>query len=185
MKRIIVFEGIASSGKTTLERTVAERLPDSEIVTEGVTLMPAIDNTDVAAAKRHLEGVLDSIRRSPARNVILDRFHLTHAFRTGSAVGEFSAIEDGLRDIGGTTVVLLTIDPEAIPARIEETVALRGGGWKKGKQGTAEEKIAYYRRQQETLEDLASSSRLPVLRIDTTAKDWEAYADSIVGRVSS
>ncbi|GEM_PF-4815264 len=52
MKNILIFEGIASSGKTTLEKLMIERLPGAVLVSENDTLMPVIDNRDGKRASK-------------------------------------------------------------------------------------------------------------------------------------
>lgn len=182
MKNIIIFEGIASAGKTTLEKLVAESLPDSVVISEDTTLMPVVDNADKNVAMAHLEKQLKTIKDLSAQNVIVDRFHLTHAFRTQSDLKVFSGIEQELQGMGNTLVVLLTISPKHIKERIEETALRRKDGWKKGALGTLDEKVLYYKNQQEILLSLLPASRLRSVVIDTTKKVWKRYADMIVTR---
>ena len=99
-------------------------------------------------------------------------------------IKDFSEIETGLQKAGNVLVVLLTIKPELIKQRIEETALQRKDNWKKGAQGNIDEKVAYYTRQQEILLAFASSSHLPTLVIDTTSKDWEMYIKTILGRMN-
>ena len=114
--KLIIFEGIASSGKTTLERMLVDRLPNSKIVTEGDTLMPLIENRDPAVAIDHLRKLLVEFQKETAEYLIIDRFHLTHAFRAHTSLKEFSVIEDGLCELGEVLIVLLTIDADSIKA---------------------------------------------------------------------
>jgi len=96
MKTLIIFEGVASSGKTTLEDLLLEQTKDAELITEDATLMPLIDNTDIKVAKKHLKEVLDKINSMSVPIVLLDRFHLTHIFRTKSDLDTFQEIEEYL-----------------------------------------------------------------------------------------
>ncbi|MBP7075287.1 MAG: hypothetical protein KBA81_07895 [Rhabdochlamydiaceae bacterium] len=171
--KLIIFEGIASSGKTTLERLLADKLPNSKIVTEGDTLMPLIENRDQVAAIDYLRKLITVFKKETADYLIIDRFHLTHAFRSHASLKEFSSIEESLRELGETLLVLLTIDTDSIKARIEETMSYRRDQWKKGAQGTLEEKAIYYAEQQEQLKRFQQVTTLPSIIIDTTNKDWE------------
>lgn len=179
-KRILIFEGIASSGKTMLEKLVAGRMPGSFLLGEDETLMPLIDNRNPETALSHLHGLVERLKSNPASVFIVDRFHLTHAFRTGTDLVEFGPIEDELCALGDVTMVFLQIDWAAIKGRICESMHRRQGAWKKGKQGSLEERTDYYTKQQDELLALLRKSELPRLIVDTTDKDWARYADEIV-----
>ena len=183
MKNLIIFEGITSSGKTTLEKFLAEALPRSTVISEGTTLMPLVENTDANLAQKFLKEQLKIISENPAKTIIIDRFHFTHAFRTQSDLYTFSAIETDLQKIGTVLVVFLTIEPSHIQERIEETIQYRKDDWKKGAQGSLEEKVAYYANQQHTLQSFVASTSLPTLTIDTTNKAWNEYAKEILSKV--
>lgn len=181
--QIIIFEGIASSGKTTLESLLAKKLTPSEIFSENVTLMDLIDNRDKDTALQHLRNVLAEIKSRDVDWIIIDRFHFTHAFRTGSNLQAFSKIESELKKIGKVSIVLLAVDEDHIRERIEETVERRKGKWKKGAKGSLEEKTTYYTDQQKRLLEFAKQTDLPLLAINTTAKDWEKYAEKIASSI--
>lgn len=172
MKRAVIFEGIASSGKTTLERMLNERIKGSVLVTEGKTLMPIFDEKDPRIGAEYLSGVLEEIRGEGSETVIIDRFHITQAFRTRSPLSEFQMLERRLCEIRQPFLILLSIQEEAILSRIQETDAYRAGTWLKKKQGTYEERAEYYKEQQRVLKQRAKESSLPALIIDTTDKDW-------------
>lgn len=184
MQSFIIFEGIASSGKTTLERLLNEKLEGSVIVSEGQTLMPLIENKEPQKAVEHLSTVLDDIEGQPAKAFIVDRFHLTHAFRTGSGLSVFSGIEKRIGEEHKPLIVLLQMNEGVIADRINETAALRGTSWAKGKQGSLEEKVAYYKEQQRKLIELIRQSSLPVLVVDTTNKDWSRCATDILTKLA-
>ncbi len=179
-KRVIIFEGIASSGKTTLERMIADSLPNSVVIKESETLMPLINNRNANFALNHLLGILDRIKKSSEEVLIVDRFHFTHAFRTQSPLAAFNVVEDRLNKLFSPRVVFLSIRKDLIGTRIQESVNLRGDSWKKGKQGNIVEKKEYYINQQLELESMMKETTLPVLSIDTSSKDWELYLSEIV-----
>lgn len=178
MKKIFIFEGIASSGKTTLQNMLIEKLPNAILIDETETLMPLIDNHDVVKATSHLSKLLEKIERSSEDNIIIDRFHYTHAFRTNSTLAPFREIEEKLGKYS-TLVIFLKISDKEIPMRIKETTELRGDNWKKGKQGTLKERVAHYRDQQTYLENLHQQTILPYKKIDTSDKDWQRCFDKI------
>jgi thymidylate kinase len=172
MRPCIIFEGIASSGKTTLERMLQEMLEGSVIVSEGQTLMPLIENKEPQKAVLHISAVLDEIKKQSAGAFIVDRFHLTHAFRTSTSLSLFGEIEKRIKEEYKPLIVLLQMNEEVIPDRIKETAAFRGTSWAKGKQGSLEEKIAYYKDQQRKLTELIQQSSLPAVIVNTSDKDW-------------
>ena len=184
---IIIFEGIASSGKTTIEKRLFEHLSDTKIISESDTLMQLIDNEDVDVAKNHLSQLFEKIDGADTKNIILDRFHITHAFRTKTNVSDFSEIEERLKSFGKVLLILLTIRSEAIRGRIEETMEYRKEGWDKGSRGvkTIKEKVDYYKAQQERLRQLISESTLSHIEVDTTLKDWVSAGQEIMNAIKN
>ena len=180
--KIILFEGIAGSGKTTLQKMLVEQLEDSVVISEEKTLMSLVDNRDAAVALEHLNAILDEMKAHNTSYLILDRFHLTHAFRTKSNLSDFSLIENELAKIGDVLIVLLAVDEQNIQERIEETMAHRKENWKTGGQGakTMEEKVVYYTNQQKVLKEQLGQSRFPSIIVDTTQKDWRGNVEQIM-----
>lgn len=181
---MIIFEGIASSGKTTLERMLQEKLEGSAIVSEGQTLMPLIENKEPRKAVGHLTAVLDEMEKQPTTVFIVDRFHLTHAFRTNASLSFFDGIEERITKAFKPLIVLLQMNEDVIRERIEETALLRGSSWQKGRQGSLEEKVEYYKNQQRILIELTKRSHLPVMIVNTTDKDWPRCIGEILTQVS-
>jgi hypothetical protein len=184
VKRILIFEGIASSGKTTTARQLVECFPEAAIVSEDETLMPLIANLDPGVAREHLTAILAHVYRLRQPVVVVDRFHLTHAFRTSTPLRAFRTLEARLSRDFNPIVILLTVRNDAIPARLLRTSAKRGDGWQRGRRGSFAERVAYYRSQQVALLQLAQQSRLPVLIIDTTEMDWPRYVQVIIRAVA-
>ena len=145
MKRIIIFEGIASSGKTTLERMLNDRMKDSVLITEGKTLMPIFDEKDSRVATEHLSRVVDEISNESSETIIVDRLHLTQAFRTDTPLSQFEVLEQRLHKISKPLLIFLSIQEDAIFNRIKETDEYRAGTWLKEKLGTYEERTEYYK----------------------------------------
>lgn len=180
--KVIIFEGIATSGKTTLEKLLKEGFRNVEIISETKTLMELIDNRDPEVALDHLQKILNEFKKKKVDILIIDRFHLTHAFRTANDLNFFNGIDEQLTAYD-TLLVLLTVAEDKIQERIEETARIRDGGWSKGKRGTIEEKVKYYTNQQLRLKYLFDESRLNKMMIDTTEKGWRGYVWEIVREV--
>ena len=181
-KKLIIFEGIASSGKTTLINLVQNELKKKgtvRVISEEETLMPLIDNTATDIAATFLHDFLKKLSQYNEDTIIIDRFHFTHAFRTNSDISDFDFIEDTIARYTDH-VILLTINDDVIKQRIDKAAQLRGGSWKKGKQGTIEEKAEYYKNQQTKLVEMSHKSRLWVYMLDTKNMDWPKLAAKIV-----
>lgn len=183
-QKLIIFEGIASSGKTTLIKEMKNKLDENfsvEVVGEDETLMPFIDNKSKEVALEFIKKFLDSrIKNLKASVIIIDRLHLTHAFRTKSSITYFRNVEDYLLKHYQTYVILLKIAENKIQSRIEHANFIRGERWEKGKAGTMEEKIDYYKTQQGYLLEISKESQLKLMQIDTTSMNWVEIADSII-----
>lgn len=181
--RLIILEGIAGSGKTTVHKRLLAELASSVVIGEDVTLWPLIDNRDPGLAFDFLESLLPTLREQRAEYVIVDRLHLTHAFRTRITLEPFTAFERALQAIGKPLLVLLTVATEQIGPRLEETIRFRKDTWKKGASGTIEERIAYYQDQQTRLMQLQSESCLETLTVNTTDKNWDRCTASIIAHL--
>ncbi|MBI2676358.1 MAG: hypothetical protein HYX21_00165 [Candidatus Yanofskybacteria bacterium] len=185
--KLLIFEGIASSGKTTIVKELTNKLKENssvEIIGEGETLMPLVDNISKKTALKFLKEFLDSrVKKIKTSVVIIDRFHFTHAFRTKSSVNDFKSIEGYLLEHYQPFIILLKMDESKIQERIEHARILRGEQWVKGKSGTLEEKIEYYTNQQRYLLELSRESKLKTVVVDTTVMNWTELADDIVSNI--
>lgn len=183
-KQLIIFEGIASSGKTTLENSVASRYEGScATISEAQTLMPLIENKDAEVAQDHLKHVCEQLMQMDEELILIDRLHLTHAFRTHSELSIFASTENFLLQHFSILLVLLVIDEGSIKFRIEDAQNRRGPLWKHGKEGSLDEKVQYYIKQQRQLITYAQESTLPHIQIDTTGQWWDEYADVIFSKI--
>ncbi len=182
-QKLIIFEGIASSGKTTLINKLKDKLASDfsvKVISETETLMPLIDNKSPETAITFLKECLENTLKNFQEEVfIIDRFHLTHAFRTNTTLSDFKDIEDKLKILYTPFLILLTIDDELIKQRITKTAELRGTTWAKGKQGTIDEKVEYYKNQQEELIHLVKESEINSLLLNTSHMNWNELTKSI------
>ncbi len=184
-KHLIILEGIATSGKSTVLHALAAALKTDhtiKMVTEDETLMGLVENQRLDVAERHLRKLLDQFLATQAEIVLVDRFHLTHLFRTGSTLKDIAALEETLLLEFDPQIFLLVVDDQRIPERVQDA-RNRRGSWL-GKSGTLAQKCAYYRNQQEILKALARTSRIPVTVIDTTAMDWPSVTKRIIEALS-
>lgn len=180
MKRLIIFEGIATSGKTTLINLLAQQLDKVVVISEAVTLLPLFENRSTNVAINFLKTQLQEFDRCDADILIVDRFHFTHAFRTGSFLAVFHEIENELKQLFDARIIFLHIDDSVVESRVVETDNFRGDSWINKKQGSIQERTAYYVEQQQFLSRLGQESALPVLSINTSDKNWESAVTTII-----
>jgi thymidylate kinase len=184
-KKIIIIEGIATSGKTTLKDKLVSFLTASNhkvvVVGEDQTLMPILHNTDKGVALKLLDEVIKSVLATDNEIVIFDRLYFTHIFRTHSTTQDFSQMFDLL--LGHQVlIVLLTVEKSSIRNRILMAMEQRGSGWTEfvKKKGTDDEIAQYYIDQQDKLIDLVEESSLPTAVFNTTSGNYEEIKVEII-----
>jgi thymidylate kinase len=182
--KLIIFEGIATSGKTTLIEKLQKILKPRysiAVFPEDETLMPIVKNKNKDIALHFLWDFIEKRLKRTKKDVLLvDRLYFTHIFRTKSSNKDFQAVEDFLLNLYDALVILLFVDENTIEKRIRKTEKLRGGDWGQGKKGPMEERIAYYANQQRILRRAIKESRVPHLVFNTTEMKWRKYADKII-----
>lgn len=180
-KHLIILEGIASSGKTTIVNNLVRKLAVSNKVrafSEDETLMSIVNDRRMETAHNLMHELLVKFENSPADFLITDRYHFSHTYRTEKNLDSVSEIENSLIKEFKAHIYLLTVDEEKIPARVQDSWNRRGE-WL-GKSGPIEEKTEYYIRQQQKMLELAKQSKIPVSIIDTTNMNWEEITDKII-----
>ncbi len=187
LKKLIIIEGISSSGKTTVQRLLKERLSKAgsvKTLSEGTTLISLVRNRSKKSALDHLKRLLSKMETSRYDFYITDRFHLTHIFRTNSNPAYFRKLEKTMLTWFDVLLVLLVIDRRFIRKSLEHTFSIRKS-LGKGKRGTIDDRVAYYEDQQEKLLKAAKASSLRLLRINTTKSalkgtEWDGYVNKIL-----
>lgn len=176
--RTVIFEGIATSGKSTIIEQLAVLLgPQSKlkIVLETETLMNIVDNTDKSVSIAYLIKLIDRVYAEDSDIVIFDRLYLTHIFRTHSSMADFKAIEDILRPFMPETV-FLEIDEGAIADRVAKASEHRDPKWKEyifTKGQTIDEVADYYIQQQRNQLQLLQKSTLAYRICNTTYHNYQ------------
>ncbi len=149
--KILVFEGIATSGKSTLIQRLQQALPslDIAVVDESKTHIPIKDQKD----DRHIAFFKQRIAKSVSLHVdviIFDRLYLTQAFRSKAAISDYVEIEELLAAYSPTTI-FLKVDEAAIANRILKATKHRESHWGKyvkTKGQSFQEIASYYINQQ-------------------------------------
>jgi thymidylate kinase len=187
-KKIIILEGIATSGKTTLKDKLVSYFTENNhkvsVIGEDETLMPILHSTEKSVAIELLSKVIKKVVSDDSEVIIFDRLYFTHLFRTHSNTQDFSDIINLLSECN-VLIVLLTVEKTSIGNRIFQTMKLRGSGWTEyvKKKGTDEEIIDYYVNQQEKLIELVQESQLQTLTFDTTHGDYDEIKNKIVEKI--
>src|SRR3990167_7124032 len=96
--KILILEGIATSGKTSVKNKLADAFVEKginfSIIEEDETLMPILHNTDKQVGIDLLKKVIDNALKAEKDFIIFDRLFFTHIFRTKSSIEDFREIEN-------------------------------------------------------------------------------------------
>jgi thymidylate kinase len=174
--KILILEGIPTSGKSTLAESIKGQLAGLavRVVTERQTHEPIMMQTK----QLHLlffERLIQQAVAGQSDLVIFDRLYLTQAVRANARLTEYSAIEHMLSAHNALSVYL-RVDEDAIAVRIAKAVAHRDastadfqwGEHFKTKGNTDDEIAAYYIAQQRKQIALLGTSTLPHMICDST-----------------
>ena len=182
--KILILEGIATSGKTSVKNKLADAFVEKginfSIIEEDETLMPILHNTDKQVGIDLLKKVIDNALKAEKDFIIFDRLFFTHIFRTNSTLEDFQEIEDMLG--GQSLLAFLKIDEAAIPERVKNARGHRGKEWDEyvSKKGSDEEIYQYYINQQRLLLDLLKHTSLKYKIYDTTDIEFKNVANEIL-----
>lgn len=184
--KILILEGIATSGKSTITASIKEQLADLTVrlVGEVETHEPIMKHTD----ELHIPFFKTLIERLVAEKpelIIFDRLYLTQAFRAGVSLAEYSAIENLLSQ-HDTLTVFLRVDEQAISKRIAKAAGHRDPSWGEyiKTKGAIESEIAeYYIEQQQNQIKLLGTSTLPHMVCNTTHHNYSEITQQILKRL--
>ena len=182
--KIIILEGIATSGKSSIKDKLAKAFVEKEInfsiIEEDETLMPILNNTDRQTSINLLKNVISKALKKKKDFIIFDRLFFTHIFRTNSSIDDFRNIEKIIND--QALLVLLKIDESKIPERITHAREHREKSWNEyvGKKGNNEEIFQYYTNQQRLLLNLLKGTSLKYKVYNTTNMDFDDIAKDIL-----
>lgn len=187
--QIIILEGIASSGKTTIKNHLlsefGKRKLGYKVIDEKKTLMPILKNTAKTLSLKFLSNLLKKELNQDTAILIFDRLFFTHIFRTASKLPDFKHIENILLKYD-TLLVLLIIQEEKIAERIFRAMQHRGKKWKTfvKEKGNDKEIIEYYKKQQQFLLKLTKQSSIPHITEDSTDMDFERIKKTILKKIN-
>jgi thymidylate kinase len=181
--KILIIEGIATSGKSSLIKKISNLLEKDTIRVygEAETHVPIMDKT----SDLHIEFfklLLEDSAKVKKELTIFDRFHLTQAFRAKVSVDKYFEFEDLLL-AHSTLIAYLMVDEQAIPNRVKLATQHREASWGeyvKTKGKSLDEIAQYYSEQQRNQLHLLEQSKLESRVFNTTNHDYEAIAKIII-----
>jgi thymidylate kinase len=192
MKKMLIVEGIATSGKSSLIKEITNLLGEDKVrvYSESETHMPIIEQVNELHIK-FFKDLVEDAQKSNAELIIFDRLHFTQAYRAKADIFKYVEVEDLLL-IQSALVVYLQVDEPAINARIEFSsrhprVALSTehseeswGEHIKKKGQSLDEIAAYYIVQQRNQIDLLKQSKLKSRIFNTTHHEYNVIANQII-----
>lgn len=178
--KVLIFEGIATSGKSTIISGLQKALPDLKVVIAGEseTHIPIIKET----SDKHIGFFKELINRLASEkpdNVIFDRLYLTQAFRAKCNISDYSEIEELLTKYSPLTI-FLKVDEDAVEDRISKASEHRGSEYFRSRGETSGEKAQYYIDQQKYQLELLEHSTLPYEIINTTDHNYEKVVRQVL-----
>jgi thymidylate kinase len=177
--KVLIFEGIATSGKSTVISGLQKALTGSKVAVAGEseTHEPIMDDK----SDKHLGFFKELLHRKLLTNpdlLIFDRLYLTQAFRAKCDVNVYSEIEELLAKYSPLTV-FLKVDDEAIEERISKASEHRESDYFKFR-GAVKERAQYYIDQQRQQLKLLKRSSIPYKVINTTNHDYEKVIQEVL-----
>lgn len=205
---IVLLEGITGSGKSTLFGRLqsdawAARYESRLVLSQAYTLRVSPKERIVD----HLSGLVDTAGHYAALHagsefadrrdgrgsmvVLAEGFHLyglVEHLPPPEQPAALARIEEQLRGLP-VHVVSLELDDDVVMERaVRSPLRVRGPGWGEfiRRYGSTEDEVcAYFQRRQAAHLRLVEASSLPVLRIDTSAADWDAYRQRVIDGVTA
>lgn len=181
--KVLIFEGIATSGKSTVITHLKNGLPRLQVLVAGEsdTHEPIMEER----LDKHIGFFKELIHRMSSTKpdvLIFDRLYLTQAFRAKCDISDYSEIEELLRKHSPITI-FLKVDEDTIEDRVAKAAEHRGSDYFKFR-GTSKERAQYYIEQQRNQLNLLKQSIIPHQVFDTTRHNYEQVVEEIIKIIS-
>jgi thymidylate kinase len=182
--KVLIFEGIATSGKSTVTSSLQKALPGLKVVLaeESETHIPIMKES----SSKHIGFFVNLISRLSSEKpdvLIFDRLYLTQAFRTKCDISDYSEIEELLNQYSASTI-FFKVDENAIEDRILKASKHRGSEFFKSRGGTSKQRAQYYVDQQKYQLKLLERSKIPYMVINTTSHDYKQVVQELLAYIS-
>lgn len=177
--KVLIFEGIATSGKSTVISGLQKVLSGLRFVVAGEpeTHIPIMNEK----ADKHIaffESLINKLIANKPDLLIFDRLYLTQAFRAKCSINDYAEIEKLLSKYSPVTI-FLKVDESAIASRISKSAEHRGSDYFASRGESSEEIAQYYIAQQQYQLNLLEQSNIPHEIINTTELDYEKIIKEI------
>jgi thymidylate kinase len=184
--KILILEGIATSGKSTLTESIKEKLKGQVVLvaTEEKTHLPIMRQTNELHVPFFEQLIKQLIFEKPGL-IIFDRLYLTQAFRAGVNLSSYVALENLLAKYS-TLAVFLKVDEQTIAERVAKAAEHRDPSWAeyiKTKGSTKNEIAQYYISQQRNQIELLRTSKLSHMVCDTTQHNYSDITQQILRKL--
>ncbi len=181
--KIIIFEGICTSGKSSviqkLKRILSERKLPCNIVTEDEVKKAMFANTDMTKSILRMEKFLAKNVHSK-KNVLFDRLYLSLVDRCEQPDSLFKNLEERIIK-HNASIVFLYIPPRSIKIRLSGASLHRGTKWKNYLDGLGGIEMAttYYSNQQKKILRYLKQCSVPHIIYNTESRDYEHISEKI------
>lgn len=182
--KTLIFEGIATSGKSTITDYLVKSLKDEmniELATEEQTHLPIMTQRSELNTL-FFEDLINQLTFKHPDLLIFDRLYITQAYRAKSSLSEYASTENALMPYSPHTIIL-KVEEDAIASRIKEASEHREQKWLeyiKTKGDDFEEIARDYIEQQRGLLYLVKQSKIPYKIFDTTKHNYGNIAEEIL-----
>lgn len=187
--KTLIFEGIATSGKSTITSQLIKSLKDEmtvELATEEQTHIPIMDKRNELNTL-FFEDLINRLTLKHPDLLVFDRLYITQAYRAKSDLLEYESTEKALMPYSPHTIIL-KVDESAIANRIKVASEHREKEWLEyiETKGSNFNEIAKdYIEQQRGLLKLIEQSTIPYSIFDTTHHEYGSVTDEVLKIVRS
>ncbi len=183
--KLLIIEGIATSGKSTTIDKLKLVLGDMHIAVYGESdTHEPIRNQPSELHIAFFDSLVSKAEETGADLVVFDRLYLTQAYRAHATIADYKSVEASLAQYS-TLTVFLTVDEAAIAQRVRLATLHRDEEWSeyvKTKGTTFTEIADYYINQQRRQLKLLKQSGLEHTIFDTTNYEYDRIVQEIVAK---
>lgn len=182
--KILIFEGIATSGKSTVISDLANKLSTKlnvSVAEEDKTHIPIMKESEELHIK-FFDKLINLLVSENPDVLLIDRLYITQAVRANTDISQYEVIENKLLDYD-TTTIFLKLQEDTIETRVQIASKHRDSHWGeyiKTKGKSISEIAQYYISQQQSIKKLIDKSKIPHKEFDTTLHSYVQIVDELM-----